>query len=440
METCAIPVILAGGGGTRLWPLSGKDRPKQFLPLLGKDTLFQATINRLKGFCNLDGLKVVCGKQHEGPILEELSRAGLSGRDHLVMEPCARNTGPAVLLAIKTLMKEGDLKDPILMVMPVDHMITHVDSFHRCMRFAVEAANTGAIATLGIIPDQPETGYGYIEAYKTETWQTALPVLRFVEKPDLKTAQHYVSSGRFFWNAGIFVFRASAMLEEFQRFQPHMCQRIDAFLAGDPTAYETANKLSIDYAVMEHTQKTVAVPANMGWSDLGNWSAVHQLSNQDAQGNASRGNVHLEECRNCFFHGTGKPVVGLGVENLIVVDAPGALLVAHETRSQMVGKLAEKLGMEHQAASLDCPDAHHFGDDCLIRRHQIPSGQHLTHQPKAPGSWTVIKGQAIMKEHGTETVLNKGMCYAPSGKGDLEIHNRGETLLLLVEIKIPGLK
>ncbi len=437
-----IPVVLAGGGGSRLWPLSGEHMPKQFLPLSGNDSLFRTTIKRLMGLCRLNRLKIVCGPDHCSQLEREMETLGLNGKHHLIVEPCSRNTAPAILLAAKIQLQESyegkRHEDPIIIILPVDHFISDVEEFHKCLRLAVSAARDGAIAALGITPNRPETGYGYIEAHKTSGNDSVFPVLRFVEKPDRPTAENYVASGDFFWNAGIFVFKASTMLEEFQRLQPKMCDRVDAHLAGDIHAYAKSQRISIDFAIMEHTKKAVVAPAQIGWSDLGSWSSVHEHSCRDILGNSTRGQIHLKNCRNSYFHGEVKPVVGLGVENLVVVDTPEALLVAHASQSQKVGKLASSLPPEFTMTSTDQNSRQltEQKDHCQISRLEIAASSDIVICRRFSSSWTVVSGVAFVECEDLERQFHPGEAFSTVAGQTVRIQNNGNRKLSIIEVRV----
>lgn len=340
------PVILAGGSGHRLWPLSSEDRPKQFLRLLGKGSLFQETLSRLNGLAPAEALTIVCGVGHRARVLEDLSALSLADSARVIDEPLGRNTAPAILLAIRGLKRDG--LDPILIVLPADHVIQDGPTFLESLRLAARATAEDAVITLGITPTGPETGYGYIEAHGQGP---VLRVSRFVEKPDRATADSYLRAGNFFWNAGIFAFKASVMLAELERFQPKIVAEVDAYLAGDRDAYARSPALSIDHAVMEHTQRAHVVPASFAWSDLGSWQAVSEATPCDAVGNSASGDTVLIDCKDSYFRAEHRLVTGIGLENLVVVETREAVLIADKRQTQGVKAITAKLRAEEAAGN-----------------------------------------------------------------------------------------
>lgn len=331
------PVILAGGSGSRLWPMSGGSMPKQFLKLFGDRSLFQNTVLRLADFAPLDRVRTVCGESQAAQIEADLNEIEVPTQDHVVAEPVGRNTAPAIMLAVKKLVQSGD--DPILVILPADHHIEDPAGFCATLQRAVEAAQEGHIVTLGIRPHAPETGYGYIEVGEGEGAGGSFPVARFVEKPDLETAKTYLDSGCFLWNSGMFVFKASVMLAECEAFEPEILTAMDAFLAGDAEAYGRAPRISIDYAIMERTQKARVVPADFGWSDLGTWSSVLQRSETDENGNMIRGQVMTKDCKNSYLRAEDRTLAVLGADDLVVVETRDAVLVARSGYSQDVSAI-----------------------------------------------------------------------------------------------------
>lgn len=328
------PVILAGGAGSRLWPVSDKQTPKQFLKLFGRRSLFQNTLLRLDGFGESSRFRTVCNISHRARIEAELDGLELPKENHVIAEPVGRNTAPAIYLGARVLLDQDP--NAILVVLPADHHVADVPAFQDVLHQAVKAAEDGGIVTLGIQPTSPETGYGYIETSNNET---VCPVARFVEKPDVDTAVDYLASGRFLWNSGIFVFRASVMCEEFRQHQPEIVKAVDAFLAGDEEAYAQAPNISVDYAIMEHTSKAFVVRARFGWSDVGSWAAVYDHGEKDENGNVVNGNVFTKATRNSLVRGDRRRVAVLGLEDVLVVETRGSVLVCHKDLAQEVGKV-----------------------------------------------------------------------------------------------------
>lgn len=339
------PLVLAGGSGTRFWPLSRRSRPKQFLPLTGRP-LVAETVARLEGLHAPEDLTVICGPEHE----EELSR--LLPEIPVLVEPAARGTAPAIgLAALRALATDPEA---VLLVLPSDHAIADVGSFRRALLQGVELAASGELVTLGIHPDRPETGFGYIRVgAPLEARPFAHRVRAFVEKPDRPTAERYLEEGGYLWNAGIFVFRADRILEELRLHAPAVCDALeplgasvgtDEFSAAVRTHFPRAPSISIDYAVMEKSASIAVIPCDVGWSDLGTFSALGALVPPDEAGNVVQGKaIAIESAGNVVWGRPGKPIALVGCEDLIVVDTEDALLVCRRDRAQEVRQVVEAL-------------------------------------------------------------------------------------------------
>ena len=334
------PVILSGGSGTRLWPMSTPQRPKQFLPLASEDSMLKATLARTWGLADCGRPVVVASGAHADLVAEQ------AGDAIVILEPCARNTAPAIALA--ALVAEKD--DATLLVMPSDHVIRDVPAFHAAVARARPFAEDGWLMTLGIRPDRPETGYGYIALAEALT-DGVNRVARFVEKPDLARAEAMLASGDHMWNAGIFLFRARAYLEALERFQPVMLGAAREALAGqslaaarilpDCDAFERCPSDSVDYAVMERADKVGCVPVEMGWSDLGSWDALHDIADVDAAANSAGPAATLIDSSNCLVRSDGPHVTLVGVSDLIVVASGNEIMIVPRGKSQLVKKAAE---------------------------------------------------------------------------------------------------
>lgn len=334
------PVILSGGSGTRLWPMSTPRRPKQFLPLASETTMLEATLARTAGLADCGRPIVVASGAHADLVTEQ------AGDAVVVLEPCARNTAPAIALAALVAEEE----DGTLLVMPSDHVIADVHAFHAAVARARPLADEGWLMTLGIRPDRPETGYGYI-ALAEALAEGVHRVARFVEKPDLANAEKMAASGDHMWNAGIFLFRARSYLEALGRFQPEMLAAARASLAGrvldservtpDCDAFERCPSDSIDYAVMERADRVACVPVEMGWSDLGSWDALHDIADTDDAANSAGAAATLIDSHNCLVRSDGPHISLVGVENLIVVASGNEIMIVPRGKSQLVKKAAE---------------------------------------------------------------------------------------------------
>lgn len=352
-----IPVVLAGGRGTRLWPMSREHLSKQFLPLISRDSLFQETLLRVRalhGFAVARPIVVANAAQRE-LVLAQARAVGVEP-DCVVLEPEGRNTAPAIALAALLARRTGGA-EPLLLVMPADHAVTDVAAFGDAVRTAADAAATGRLVTFGVVPERPETGYGYIQRGQAHgAWAE---IRRFVEKPDLPTAQSYLRAGDYLWNSGIFLFSASRLLEELATHASPVlegCRRALAEAGAASAVLELGaafldvRPISIDYAVMEKTANGAVVPVSVGWSDVGSWTALHELAERDEQGNSSRGDVLLEACTNTFVVGGKRVVAAVGVDDLVIVDTDDAVLVVRRDKAQHVALIVERLKREGRAS------------------------------------------------------------------------------------------
>ncbi len=422
------PVVLSGGSGTRLWPLSREKYPKQLLPLIGADSLLQATVRRVEGIagCELAPPMVVCNEDYRFVIAEQLRQMGKPGT--IVLEPAGRNTAPALTLA--ALAAGRNALDPILLVMPADHVITDTGAFQRAVQQGAALASEGAVVTFGITPDAPETGYGYIQsgaAYQGAP-QGACLIERFVEKPDLTTAQAYLQQGCYLWNSGLFMLRASVWLAAMAACRPDIlaaCESAWALAATDgdfirigKQAFAACPSDSIDYAVMERIAKQVGasgtqaalptgvvIPLSAGWSDIGAWDALWQVLPKDANGNVAQGDVLLQDCCDTLALSEGRLVACVGVSDLVVVETADAILVAHKDKTQDVKKIVDSLkkqgrteGSIHRKVlrpwgSYDGVDA---GERFQVKRIVVKPGGILSlqmHHHRAE-HWIVVSGTA----------------------------------------------
>ncbi len=347
MGDLLVPVILCGGSGTRLWPLSRSGHPKQFLALDGERSLLQETWLRVAGLAGVAAPLVVTNEAHRFMVAEQLRQ--IDCRPHAIMlEPVGRNTAPAIAVAALQACEDG--ADPVLLVLPSDHVVADVAAFHDAVRQGLGTAAAGALVTFGIVPDGPETGYGYI---RMEAGDGVRPVMAFVEKPDADTARAYVADGTYVWNSGMFLLRASRYLEELDRYRPDIlqaCRRAVAdathdvdFLRLDRTAFEACPSDSIDYAVMEKTDAARVVPMDVGWSDVGSWAALWEVLDRDAAGNAHRGDVLAIDCEDTLAWAGRRLVAMIGMHDTVVVDTDDALLVARRDQVQRVREVVAQL-------------------------------------------------------------------------------------------------
>ena len=343
-----VPLILSGGSGTRLWPMSRELTPKQFLPLVTDLSLLQETLRRAQSLgAFVQRPIIVCNEAHRFLVAEQARAISIEPRA-IVLEPAGRNTAPAV--AVGALIAESFATDPLLLVLPADHVILDTAAFASAVTAAIAAARDGRLVTFGVVPDKPETGYGYVARGEDRGgWH---PVERFVEKPDLRTAQGYVDSGRYYWNSGMFLFAASTFLRELAGHAPAMvdpCRRalaqaaVDADFTRLGQAFLESPSNSIDYAVMEKTERAAVVPLAAGWSDVGSWPALHDVLPKDASGNVVVGDVLLEQCTRSYVVSSGRTVAAIGLDAVVVIETADAVLVMARDNAQDVKKIVEAL-------------------------------------------------------------------------------------------------
>ena len=447
------PVLLSGGSGTRLWPLSREAYPKQFLPLAGDDTMLQATWLRVAALADaahaLNRPIVVAGEDHRFLVAEQLRQIG-APVPAILLEPIGRNTAPAIAAAALQAMAAGD--DPLLLVLPSDHVVRDADAFRNAVRVAMPAAEAGALVTFGIVPNAPETGFGYIQAAAGDGVRK---VLRFVEKPDAATAQSYLGAGGYFWNSGMFLLRASRYLEELQRFRPEIVDAVRAAFEGaardgdfirlDKQAFSSCPSDSIDYAVMEKTDAAMVLPVDIGWNDVGSWSALWDVSEQDGDGNAHHGDVIAIDSRNSYAYAQ-RLVALVGVDDLVVVETDDAVLVARKDKVQQVKDVVATLKSQQrtQAAlhrevhrpwgSYDSVDA---GDGFQVKRIKVKPGARLSLQShtRRAEHWIVVRGTArVTRDNDVFELFANQSTYIPIGAKH-RLENPGTEMLELIEVQ-----
>jgi len=344
-----IPVILSGGNGTRLWPLSRELSPKQFLPLLdSNETLLQSTLTRLDGL-NITHPLVICNSEHRFIVAEQLREIAKSAK--IILEPMGKNTAPAIAIAALLAMQHN--QDAILLVLPADHSIANKPRFHEAIKKAADFAEQDFLATFGITVDRPETGYGYIKAGESLGEGAAYKVEHFIEKPNLETAKQFLEAGDHYWNSGMFMFKASQYLTELEKFAPDIltiskqavCETVkdDDFIRLDKEVFAKCRADSIDYAVMERTTKSVVIPLDADWSDVGSWSSLWEVKHQDGNGNVLHGDVITHEVTNSYLHSEDRMLVAVGLEECIVVETADAVLVANKNKAQDVKEIVNHL-------------------------------------------------------------------------------------------------
>jgi mannose-1-phosphate guanylyltransferase/mannose-6-phosphate isomerase len=450
-----VPVILSGGAGTRLWPLSRELYPKQLLPLTGTHTMLQETVLRLAGLKAAAPL-VVCNEAHRFLVAEQLRQLGVAPLA-TILEPVGRNTAPAIALAAHAALKGTTSSagtDPVLLVLPADHVIRKVPVFQQAVQAALGAAQAGQLVAFGIGASSPETGYGYMQ--RGPASGAAYRIARFVEKPDAARAREFVESGEYFWNSGMFMFRARRYLEELARLAPDMARVCEAAFGGatadldftriNKKAFEACPADSIDYAVMEKTADAVVVPLDAGWSDVGSWSALHEASAADAHGNVVRGDVLIEDSSGCYLYSESRLVAAVGLEDTVVVETKDAVLVSPRNRvndvKKLVGRLKELGRYEHSLhrevfRPWGSYDSLENGQRFQVKSLKVkPAGQLSLqlHHHRAE-HWIVVSGTARITRGEEVFLLEENQStYIPLGVKH-RIENPGKIPLHIIEVQ-----
>ncbi|ACE83761.1 mannose-1-phosphate guanylyltransferase/mannose-6-phosphate isomerase [Cellvibrio japonicus] len=448
-----IPVILAGGSGTRLWPLSRQHYPKQLLKLFGNYTMLQQTILRLSGLPELLSPIVVCNQEHRFMVAEQMQELGIADAK-IILEPVGRNTAPA--LALAAMYAQEVEQSPTLLVLSADHMIRDVAAFQTAVDVAVRASRAGHLVTFGVTPTHPETGYGYIKTQAHNGQGDYLPVQQFVEKPDFITAQSYLAAGCYFWNSGMFVFQADIFLQELAVQTPDVVVTAEQaktwatrdldFIRVDRESFAAAPNISIDYALMEKSANVVCVPLDAGWSDVGDWKSYWELSDKDSAGNSFIGDSLDVGSTNTLVFSQDKLVATLGVDNLMIINTPDAVMVAHKSQAQQVKSLIGKIEKLKRTEHLQhreiyrpwgCYDVVDNGERYQVNRIRVKPGGSLSlqlHHHRAE-HWIVVKGTALV-QRGEDTMLlsENESTYIPVGVQH-RLSNPGKIPLEIVEVQ-----
>ncbi|HHN8366085.1 TPA: mannose-1-phosphate guanylyltransferase/mannose-6-phosphate isomerase [Morganella morganii] len=444
-----LPVIMAGGSGSRLWPLSREDYPKQFLSILGKNSLLQNTISRLNSLEYSPSL-IICNFEHRFIIAEQLRKFHISD---IILEPQKKNTAPAIALAAFKAMQHGD--DPLLLILPSDHVISDNDKFIHAVKKAKKAAEENYLVTFGIVPFTPETGYGYIK--KGDLISDGIfKVSSFKEKPDHTTAISYISSGNYYWNSGIFLFKASAYLNELKKLSPqiykhceHSVQKSRSdldFIRVDEEEFDLCPSDSIDYAVMEKTELSAMIPLNAGWSDIGSWSALWEISDKDKNGNVISGDVYIKNVSNCYISSTERVVAAIGLDNIAIVETNDAILVTHKDQVQSVKDIINSLKEDNkyhyvkhrnELKPWGSQDSIDEGERYQVKKVVLKPGNKISlqiHHHRAE-HWIVVSGTAKVTKGSTSFILTENeSTFIPIGEVH-SIENPGKIPLELIEVR-----
>ncbi len=447
-----VPVILAGGSGTRLWPLSREFYPKQLINMYNQHTMLQNTVLRLGGMDGMDAPLIVCNDVYRFMTAEQLSRIDVTPRA-IILEPAAKNTAPAIALAAIQVTDQG--QDPIMLVLPADHRIDRIPAFHQGIEKGKALAKDGYLITFGIVPDTPETGYGYIQKGDPLD-DAACRIHRFVEKPDLTTARSYLDSGDYCWNSGMFMFRASAILKELETHAPDMvniCRKAVSmgrqdldFFRVDPAVFEKITADSIDYAVMEKTGRGVMVSLDAGWNDLGSFDALWQSQEKDDDANVIKGDVLIHDVSGSYIHAQSRLVAAVGMDDMVVVETGDAVLVAPRNRVQDVKQIVNQLkSLNRKESAVHAKVYRPWGDYETIDQSLRYQVKRITVKPGAKLSlqkhfhraehWTVVSGTAIVTR-GEETLMLREdqSTYIPLGTVH-RLENPGKIPLELIEVQ-----
>ncbi|SMF36955.1 mannose-1-phosphate guanylyltransferase [Alteromonadaceae bacterium Bs31] len=443
-----VPVILSGGSGTRLWPKSRKAYPKQLHTLYGEHTMLQHTVQRVAQY---EPPIVVCNNDQRFMVADQLAQV-CNGQAKIVLEPTARNTAPAIAVAAQLAVQH--YSNPILVVLAADHLIEDLDAFHAAMERAISAAQESKLVAFGVVPNKPETGYGYIQAESAS--EQGSGIIRFVEKPDLETAKSYLQAGNYTWNSGMFVFSAKQLLVELENCGATWLKQSQTaldnaqadldFIRLSEAEFSQCENISIDYALMEKTDKAWMVPLNAGWSDLGSWESLWDASEKDEQGNVIYGDAFVKNCKNNLIHSQDRLVAAIGLENIAIIESDDALLVVSRKQTQDVKYAVDWLKAEGRSEFLHHRQVHRpwgsydsidTGERYQVKRIEVKPGATLSlqlHYHRAE-HWIVVQGTALVQKGEQETLLGENeSIYIPIGEKH-RLTNPGKVPLHLIEVQ-----
>ena len=447
-----IPVILSGGSGTRLWPLSRKQYPKQYLPLVSENTMLQETILRLDGLDNLADPIIICNVDHRFLVAEQCQQINIKNPT-ILLEPIGRNTAPAIAAA--ALQSVKDSNDVVLLILSADHVIQDIEAFHKAIKIANNKAQDGRLVTFGIVPTDANTGYGYIKSSKDNNGG-AYQVEGFVEKPDLQTAQSYLEQGNYLWNSGMFMFQANTLINELAIHSPDIVKAVSNsivnatqdldFIRLEEQAFTSSPSDSIDYALMEKSRNVVVVPLDAGWNDIGSWSALYDIGTKDNNGNVIKGDVITQDTTNTYINANHHMVATIGVDNLIVVDTPDATFIATQDKAQEVKSIVAHLQSNNRGECSDHRkvyrpwgwyDSIECGKYFQVKRLHVNPGAKLSlqmHNQRAE-HWVVVSGTATATNGEEILTLQKGeSTYIPLGVTHA-LENRTNDPLEIIEVQ-----
>ena len=422
-----IPVILAGGSGTRLWPLSRKYHPKQFLPLAGKKSMLQETLLRLQGLDQLTNPVIVCNNDHRFIVAEQLLQIKIKNST-ILLEPSGRNSAPAIAAAAINIIKNNQHTDSVMLVLSADHVIENVDTFHAAIDIACLQAKLGKLVTFGIPPDGPNTEYGYIK-YKKVKKESFHKVISFIEKPNLDEAKKYILDGNYHWNSGMFMFKAETLVDELKIYCPNILSPVSTsvyessndldFIRLERHAFESSPSDSIDYALMEKSKNVVVVPLNASWSDVGTWSALYDLGDKDGDGNVLKGDIFTENTTNCYIQSDRQFIGTIGLQDLIIINTRNATLISNKAESSKVKIIVDHLNKENRDEQNYHTKVHRpwgwyesieSGKHFQVKRLHVNPGAKLSLQMhhKRSEHWVVVKGIATATNGENILTLTEG--------------------------------
>ena len=449
-----IPVILSGGSGTRIWPLSRQQYPKQFISLLGQNSLFQEALIRLNGIEDIGKPVIICNSDHRFLAAEQLKQIGVDNAI-ILLEPDGRNTAPAIAAAALKIIDDSSLKDIMMLVLPADHQIENKNEFHRVINNARHYSKAGRMVTFGIVPSSANTGYGYIN-FSNNNDRDCFKVNKFVEKPNQETAELYLNEGNYLWNSGMFMFKPKVLLDELNTHSKQIVRMVRKslvnslvdldFIRLEKNSFELCPSLSIDYAVMEKSDNVVVLKLDAGWSDLGSWTSLYEISDKDDNGNVFNGDVFSEQTTNTYVEAGNHMVATVGINNLVIIDTPNATLVADKNKSSEVQKIVkklQKLNREEYKSNRKVYrpwgwyDSIESGLHFQVKMLHVFPGAKLSlqkHQKRAE-HWVVVMGQATVINGIDKLTLNQGdSTFIPIGVLH-SLENTTNDLLEVIEVQ-----